>query len=209
MAHHIPPLDARLDRAFHRLLPASVRLALEENSSPALCLDSELKIRYVNPAWFTVGESVGLTWMGRLIEACMEPHLATEFSGHFRQVLETGNVWNKNYACAAPEAYRMFRLTVYPLPGRRGLALQHTLRVEVAHAPEIVESPGAILTDEHGQYTQCCQCLRFRDPGQSESWKWVPAWAHKPPVPTSHTLCTLCLEHYYPAEDEEEELLPA
>lgn len=207
MTPNVPSLEVRLDQTFQSHLPASIRLALEENRGPALCVDSDLKIRYVNPAWFAVSGSVGMEWMYRPIVDAMNDDLAAYYGDHFRQVLETGNVWNKSYECAAPEAYRMFRVTAYPLPGRSGLALQHSLRVEVPHEsanePDVLQA----LRNEQGLFVQCCQCLRYRQPGEGELWSWVTAWAHQPPGPTSHSLCRVCLEHYYPAEDEEDLIL--
>ena len=45
---------------------------------------------------------------------------------------------------------------------------------------------------------QCCHCRRTRRSDGSDVWDWVPAWVASPPPETSHGICPLCLEYFYP-----------
>jgi hypothetical protein len=64
-------------------------------------------------------------------------------------------------------------------------------------APEI----HSLYQDEHGVMVQCSHCRRVRVAHDKARWEWVPSYVEQVPPGTSHGLCNLCFEYYYPEFD--------
>ncbi|MDQ3034620.1 MAG: hypothetical protein M3Y87_19580 [Myxococcota bacterium] len=57
----------------------------------------------------------------------------------------------------------------------------------------------ALYRDPNGMLVQCSHCRRVRrgDPSVT-AWDWVPEYVARPQPRTSHGLCAVCLDFYYP-----------
>lgn len=107
------------------------------------------------------------------------------------------------YECSSADVFRKFAMHVYPLDGRSGFIVVNSLIVETphdsitrpSHAPET-----SCYANEKGIILQCCHCRRVRRADDSTRWDWVPAWVEQSPAATSHGLCDVCFNYYYPEE---------
>jgi hypothetical protein len=108
------------------------------------------------------------------------------------------------YECSSASLYRRFLMTVYPVKNGAGLLVVNTLAAERRHdaeeRPPHAANP-ALYVDQDGIVRQCTHCRRIQVAGSSDLWHWVPAWVEHCPPSTSHTLCTFCLDYYYPPDN--------
>lgn len=202
---------------FGPLLAGFDPAALDQHQGTVFGLWPDLTLAYFNPAWFAfardnAGEpAISAQWvLGRHVMDAIPEALQPFYAGWFRQTLAQAagpRPVVHVYECSSAGIYRRFVMHVYPLRRGTGLLVVNSLDVEQPYAEatgQIAQAPDpSRYLDSQGIVHQCAHCRRIEAVGAGNRWDWVPQWVEHPPASTSHTLCNLCLDHYYPADDDE------
>ncbi len=179
---------------------------LESDPQSIYALSDQLKLIYLNPAWFRFarensGEpSISGTYrIGYDFPEAISGNLRAFFVERFQNVLETGVVWEHDYECSSPELFRVYHETAYPMHNRRGVLVMSSLVVEAEHAPADGPSPlsESLYRNAIGLITQCGYCRRFQREKEGDVWDWNPEWIRHPPARVSHSLCAICFDYYF------------
>lgn len=187
---------------FDALLGDVDRRGLDATPDVVVGVWPDLTIAYVNDAWWRFARDNGARWegdrwgLGADLLAPIPPVLREYYAGALRGVLRTGQPWEHDYECSAPDTYRTFRLRVLPLARAGGLLLTHTLRIERPHPPP-EGFPGDAYVDENRQIVQCAHCRRVRRTQKPRRWDWVPSYVSTPPADVSHSICDVCASYYF------------
>jgi hypothetical protein len=201
-----------IDDRFAALLSPRFRVAdLEGHPASVFGMWRDTTLAYVNPAWSAFAESnngqpaVEREWgLGaRYLDAIAEPlqpfyeRLLQEAPGVGMSLRPASHT----YECSSADVFRRFVMQVYCLPERSGFVVVNSLVVEAPHDPAArpAQSPDAVrYMNTDGVIVQCSHCRRIRHAGADERWDWVPEWVEHSPRDTSHGLCPICFEYYYP-----------
>lgn len=206
-------MDYCITPEFEVIIGASRLKELNNHSSTVYGLDSELKISYLNPAWFQFSNENGNNifetnaWsLGRNIFDCIPEVLEPLY----KKMLESTLAESKSplisaqskYECSSPEIYRCFSMHLYSM-GENGILVVHSLLVEEPHSIQPVEGMIVLNEEEYidsaGVVTQCANCRRIKNLKHAERWDWIPKWITEPLTNTSHGICSPCRHHYYPS----------
>lgn len=106
------------------------------------------------------------------------------------------------YECSSPTTFRQFAMKVYALANGKGFVVINTLVDSRPHdnRTRVPQLPDRSLYEtSDGMIVQCAHCRLVRRADQSR-WDWVPAWIEQVPSDTSHGVCEVCLEYYFPGE---------
>lgn len=181
---------------------------LEAMDNVVYGVNAEWRIGYLNPAWQQFardnGGEPGISqdWnLGRSIMDAIPAGLQPFYREAYRGCLTSGKPWHHNFECSSPTVYRRYRQTAYPLPSGAGLLIVNAVVSEHPHerlAAASIHKLSPCYADDNGIIHQCCHCRRIRHPNQSGRWDWVPTLVETPSPCTSHTLCSACLDFYYP-----------
>lgn len=176
-------------------------------------LDPDLTVAYHNDGYLAFAKqnqalrTIEREWsLGRNWADALPDCLRAYYKRAVRHCLSEGEVWEHEYECSSAETYRRFHQRIYPLRERAGVLFVNSLLVEVPHDPLVRQSHAPdtpTYADEHGLIHQCSHCRRIGHPGDPNQWDWIPAWVAKAPGPVSHGLCPVCLDYYYPADEED------
>ena len=209
-SHRMHPWQPRMMPAFGEALRSFDLDTLAAQEHTIYGLDATWRLAYVNPAWFRfAAENDGLPqiirdWpLGRdVLDACA-PELRVFYADVYDAVLRSGTLWEHDFECSSADQYRLLHQTAYPLADGLGLLIvvspieQHPqMRDDAVHEPA-----AKAYQDEDGQIAQCAHCRKTRRPDRRHRWDWVPAWVARPPAHVTHTLCPVCLDHYFPGDD--------
>jgi len=198
---------------FDRALARFDLAELEAQHGPVYGMDRELRLAYLNPAWFRFaaengGEPViGDSWgLGRAVMEAVPEVLRPFYDKLFGEALARARSplqpQTLEYECSSAETYRRLAMTVYSLPAGSGLLLVNSTVIEQPHAaPEATAAAEADYRDANRLFCQCAHCRRFRNFSVAERWDWVPAWVAHMPDPTSHSLCPPCFNYFYGGDD--------
>lgn len=187
---------------------APLRGALELHPNAAVGLWRDLRIACVNPGWCRFSrDNGGAEWLGSAAVLgvsyldCIAPALRPFFEELFDGAAKRDRLTPAThlYECGSVHTHRRFVMAVFGLPQGEGLVVMHTLVEERARDadPIVVPADPDRYREGHGSIMQCAHCRRTRRPDRS-GWDWVGAWVETPPPNTSHGLCEICLEIYYP-----------
>jgi hypothetical protein len=177
---------------------------LDREQGTVYAVNAQLDLVYFNSAWARFasangGEAIAGRWgLGsNVLEACGAP-LRPFYEQLFGEALQRGLPLEHTYECSSPEQYRKMHMRVLPLGGR-GLLIANTCIEERARL--VAGSAPAVGAYRRGAdlMVQCAHCRRTRRADVEERWDWVPLFVARPPPYTSHGLCPVCLEYYYPA----------
>jgi hypothetical protein len=88
----------------------------------------------------------------------------------------------------------------YALDCGRGFLVANSLLIERMHDPRAtVPAPREEdYRDEHGLLCQRSHCRRYRRTRVAVRRDWIPPWVRRQPVRTSHGLCRICCDYFYP-----------
>jgi len=204
--------SSRCDPSFEPLLEGFDREALDAHPGSVFGLSSDRRIAYVNAAWSRFAEEnegqpgIQHAWdLGAsYLDAVAEP-LRSFYEDLLRRAVEAGAASMHpaacDYECSSAETFRMYHMDVYALHGGRGYLLVNSLVVEEPHDPakRAPHDPDRdAYTDPDGLIHQCSHCRRVENLRVQDRWDWVPDWVDEPPEETSHTVCTVCFEYFYP-----------
>ena len=192
----------------------------EEQKGTVFGLWDDYRLAYLSPSWFVFAEQNGgaaeieLHWqLGRQYFDAIPPVL----HDFYRKLFESAQVPGKSlnpvshvYECSSPDTFRKFNMQVYALPEKCGYIVVNSCVVEVPHDGHsyIVPADSSLLTgrksltneyvDEFGFLRQCCHCRRIKNLQSAGYWDWIPDLVASPSLETSHTICPICYDYYYP-----------
>jgi hypothetical protein len=178
--------------------------ALEQDPSVIFALDSTLHITYCNAAWDHFAAANGGPGLvrpapiGRPLLAYINGPLAGYYGGALRHVLKTGAPWRHTYECSSRATFRKFLMHVFPVRKTQGLLVVNSLRMERPHELSHDRIGAGDYRTSEGVVVMCSHCRRAQRRGSPDQWDWVPEYVEHLPPNTSHGLCNLCLEYYYP-----------
>ncbi len=197
---------------FDSLLRDFDLIALDQHDGSVIGVDEQLRIGFLNAGWFRFaaqngGEpAISERWgLGANLWAAIPTPLHEFFRNLFATAVESSRTGAlhpilHDYECSSPENYRSFTLSLYPLRENKGFLLVNSLRVET---PWGTESPlpsraEADYRAQDGMIRQCANCRRIQEAGEAQQWHHVLEWIRSSPPKTSHGMCPICLDYYYP-----------
>jgi hypothetical protein len=206
-------------RALQRPVPFAdeVRILAHEKD-PALLLDKDGTILFVNEAWDRFARQNGggeRVASGALVGTRWFDHIAGEEPRRLHRVLleravrrlgpnPGGGVVQLNEA-NGPETARLVATHLEPVLGPgdtlTGVAVIHrTVReLPLTEVYPMVAGTEVRWRGEDGQVEQCSCCRRVRRPEEPEEWDLVPGLVAEPPSDVHFGYCALCLELHYAA----------
>ncbi|MFK7743003.1 MAG: hypothetical protein AB8H80_22005 [Planctomycetota bacterium] len=168
-------------------------------------LTQDLRLSYLNPAWFAFAESNGggglENWgIGApVLDAISQPQ-RSYFATSWRRVLATGYSWRHSYECSSSRLFREYRMQVLPLGDQQGLLVANNLVV----SGERFECDSYCLRDpadyqrDDGSVLQCFHCRRVERADGSGAWDFVVEFIDSLPDNVTGGLCVPCLRAHYP-----------
>jgi hypothetical protein len=182
-------------------VPAQV---LEQDQSVIFGLDSNLHIVYCNAAWDAFAAANGgrdllrPAPIGHFLLGYVSGPVVEYYAAAFESVLKTAQPWRHVYECSSATTFRKFAMQVLPIPRTHGLLVVNSLCVERPHEPSRNGPPPPEYRSTAGIVVMCSHCRRTKRAVGEEQWDWVPEHVEHLPANTSHGLCGICLEYYYP-----------
>jgi hypothetical protein len=206
-------------RALQRPVPFAdeVRLLSRENS-PALLLDREGVILFVNEAWDRFARDNGggeRVASAALVGTRWFDHIAGEEPRRLHRLLferavrrlgpaAGGGVIQLNEA-NGPETARLVATHLEPVVGAGGVltsvAVIHRVvrELPLSEVYPVAAGEESRWHDAAGEVEQCSCCRRVRRPQEPEEWDLVPGLVAEPPEHVRFGYCALCLELHYAA----------
>ncbi len=190
-----------LDPAFSPLIAGFGHEAL--HGPQTVCgLFDDFRIGFTNQAWQRFAVENGAPeleqrWgLGKSYLDAISGPLSEYFRDAFQGCLVSRLRWDHEYECSSPQLFRAMSLSVYPLEG--GLLLVHAVSAQrrVHALPSPVDG---FHVDEQGIAVQCGHCRKTRRADDASRWEWVAELVEDCSTITSHGLCPVCLDHYYPS----------
>jgi hypothetical protein len=201
---------ARCAPDFEPLLEQFDRRSLDDSPGAVFGLWDDYRLVYANRAWFRFaaengGEpTISARWtlgcsIMNAVPEILRPHYFDLYAmSNIRAPRISGPV-SREYECSSAEAYRRFMMQVYALDHGRGFLVVNSLLIERAHDPGTVLAPlVADYLDQNGLFCQCSHCRRYRCTRETGRWDWMPEWVKRQPAGSSHGLCQICFDYYYP-----------
>ncbi|NNE70760.1 MAG: hypothetical protein HKN29_10420 [Rhodothermales bacterium] len=111
----VPRLTDRIDVALDPVLSLGILYDLEEHPGSTLCVDRDLTIRYLNPAWYQFMDVTGQVTdfdMGTGLCDGYREREKTYFTAALNRVFKERRSLNLEYECACRDAYRLFELNL-------------------------------------------------------------------------------------------------
>jgi hypothetical protein len=184
--------------------------ALEEDTATIYAVQPDLRIGYVNRQWTRFADDNGASWtepawgVGTRVTDAIPEVLRPFYEGLFHEAFVTKKVIEHDYDCSSPTLHRRFRMRLHPCTSGAVL-VSHSLLRESAH-PTVVDGALAELDSLYrradGLVNQCCHCRQVQRTSGAGAWEFVPLFVAETPRNTSHGLCELCFEYYYPEPSE-------
>lgn len=186
-------------------------VALEAESATVFALDRGFRLAYVNPAWVRfalengaprLAEAVPL---GRSILDAIDGPLRRFYERRWHEVMLSGEPWDHTYEASSPEHYRLFRARAVPVRAG-GILVTNTQAIDRPH--DAFRDPAgrpwleSLYADGRGAVTMCGHCRRVRR-RDGKTWDWIPRLLVDARREVTHTLCPVCLDHYYPPQEDE------
>jgi hypothetical protein len=180
---------------------------IEESKHTIYVIDRELKIIYVNEAWVNFAiDNQGKEYLNNFVlgtsvlDAISGDAVKLYYQNNYRNVLQTGKMWNQEYECSSPEEYRIFRQSTLSLKDGKGLCIINALAVHLPmHEKRKVES--LLIEKEYRQasgfITQCSNCRQVQRVDKPDVWDWLPQWVEKVPKNMSHSFCAHCYDYHW------------
>lgn len=172
------------------------------SAESAYAMSRDFRIIQVNAAFIRFalangGQHISEHWYGLSAIDAISPVLRPFYVAAFENAWQTGQPWEHEYECSAPELYRRFHLVAYPV-GREFLVAVHSRTVEAAHT-RVVCAPDAHAYEVGGFIKMCSHCRRVRNVSETpqERWDWVPDYLRRGAEKVSHGLCRPCAQYYW------------
>lgn len=198
------------DPAFKKLLQGFDLLRFKNLNNTIYGLWKDFTYAYLNRAWFTFAIDNGGApavcehWgLGRNLLDAICADIRPFYREHYLKCLEKDEVWEHDYECSAPQLFRHFHQTVYPLADQ-GFLVVNALVTARPHNRKVIELNDEIKKeyfDGNDIMHQCCHCRKVQSMSDCKRWDWIPAWVEKAPERTSHGICPVCYNYYYRSGD--------
>jgi hypothetical protein len=184
-------------------LPRGVpKRVLEGSPYACFALNESLEIAYCNSAWDRFALKNGGTQRVLAAKVCsrnlfefIPEELKDFYSGLFARARRLGCEVTHDYECSTPDAFRLFRMQIYPLRAGEGFIVINSLKVEGPHSRERCQENDAVYKNRYGLIRMCANCRRTSRAVQPDVWDWVPSYLGRNDV--THGICTFCLDYYY------------
>ncbi|HTI51119.1 MAG TPA: hypothetical protein VL475_09210 [Planctomycetaceae bacterium] len=193
-----------IDDRFASLLSGFDLAALEADPGVIYAVDHDLRLSYINPAWFRFaaengGEpQISREWaLGRFIMDAIAEELRPFFAKHFRRSLDEMRPWQHVYECSSATRFRKHRMNAFPLEEGQGLLLSHALVLDEPMSRDSAEPDERRFRNPQGIIRQCAHCRRVEQQPPHAGWAWVPEWMARCPPQTSHGICPPCFGFYF------------
>jgi hypothetical protein len=203
------PSAGHVADGFAPLIAPFRRETLESSTANVCGLWPDLRIAYVNPAWVAFGLANGARATGASaaldtnILSVVPGALRAHYEGMFARAQQTNAPVEHDYECSSPTVRRAFRMAIHPCVSG-ALVVVHSLTRETPHLERASPPLDELYRDARGLIIQCSNCRRVRrnlEPIAPDSWDWVPEYVARRPARTSHGLCELCHDFYYPHDE--------
>lgn len=125
--------------------------------------------------------------------------LRENFKNLFHRARTLGRMQSQDYECSSAQAFRVYRMQVYPLRPGSGFVVNNSLVVVHPHTRAVCEPDDASYRCARGLIHMCANCRRTQRVVDPETWDWVPAYVETPRWNMTHTICPFCREYYYSA----------
>jgi hypothetical protein len=181
--------------------------SLEAHTGSIVGLWSNDTIAYLNPAWYQFsyenGGEPGLSarWdLGAKMTLAISPQLLPFYVRAISACRRRQTPWEHSYECSSADAFRQFRMKMYPLTPSGEVLIVHSLALERPHRWErdVCAPLASDYRDPQGLIHQCAHCRRFLNPNAQHCWDWISDWVREPPSQVADALCPVCRDYYYP-----------
>ncbi len=202
---------AQLEAQFQAALAPHFRLEeLENHPASVFGLSPDYRIVYVNAAWRRFAHENGASqhdegWgIGTHYLQAMAKPLQPFYTGLLQRAIAEPDSMHPIahvYECSSATLFRQFRMQLYALREKRGFVVVNTLAIEAPHDPNrrAEHAPErARYTNANGLIVQCAHCRLVERATTLGTWDWVPRWVEQSPPETTHGICPVCLDYYYP-----------
>jgi len=207
-------IKKRCQSGFEKLLRKFSMADLEDSDNTIFGLWSDFTIGYFNPGWVKFAKENGAPrtlssskCLGMsVIDVCAE-ELRPFYKRLYKLCLstkgKTQEPFEYEYECSSPTLYRRFVMALYALDAAEGILVVNSLALETKHSSQKALYPTADISEyinEKGIIIQCAHCRRVQHRQYKNRWDWVQQWVKTPPEESSHGLCSMCFDYYYPPE---------
>ncbi len=196
-----------MDDTLPSLLAPFDAAVLDRDPCTIYVVDADLRIRFVNKAWAAFAREHGAPWAGRAGGAwdvgssvldAVPPVLKPFYEELFARARIARAPVEHTYECSTPTHRVHYRMRILPC-GQTGLLVTHSVARDEVHPGPDCEPLEARYRAANGMILQCSHCRRVRRVGSTPpTWDWVPAYVEQVPASSSHGLCEVCLDYYYP-----------
>jgi hypothetical protein len=179
---------------------------LEESADVCYALDPELRLIYRNPAWDRFALENGAPELacdsvyGTDLQQVIGRELIPFYMAAFATLERDRVVWECIYDCSSPGVFRKFRMQIQLL-APSGYLVRNSLLIEEAHAPSALSSFQDHLSPD-SPIILCMHCRCTRRVHMPSHWDFVPAHLDRSLTNVSHSLCPVCLEYFYPKDED-------
>ena len=187
-------------------LPDKMPAALESSPHACFALTESLEICYCNAAWDRFAREnsaepdvLAASVLHKPFLQFVPEDLRLVYTELFQRARALGRMQSQDYECSSAQAFRVYRMQVYPLQPGCGFAVVNSLVVAHPHTRAVCEPDEASYRDNDGLIHMCANCRRALRVGHPETWDWVPAYVETPRWNMTHTVCPFCREYYYSA----------
>jgi hypothetical protein len=152
------------------------------------------------------GEEILEKWLiGSNVLSAIPDIIRNNIKKMYDDVLLNNKIIEHEYDCHSPTVFRRFKMRI--LPFMNGFALHEHCQIESSELRGAHElSDGEIESgymDINGIIHQCCHCRRIQSCTDTNNWVWVISLISRNSTfssDISHSICPVCLFHYYPIE---------
>jgi hypothetical protein len=152
------------------------------------------------------GSDILIKWpIGSNILSSIPDIIRNDIKNMYDDVILNNKIIEHEYDCHSPTAFRRFKMRI--LPFMNGFALHEHCLIESSKLNGSYELSDSEIesryVDINGIIHQCCHCRRIQSNTDINNWVWVVSLIKRNNIflpNISHTICPVCLLHYYPEE---------
>jgi len=182
--------------------------ALDRDPSVTYGLTRELRIGYLNDAWFSFARANGGEAMlarfglGASVLDGIRGPLRDFYAAALQSVQRTGDPWEHSYPCPSASLQRDLRMRVMLLPKESLLVVHSVIATRPAEAAQTdVRDAELRFVAADGFVRQCSYCRRVRSLSPPR-WEWHPDFVERPPRAVTHGICEVCTDYYFPRDSK-------
>ena len=180
--------------------------ALDESADVCFALDRDLRLIYRNPAWdrFALENGAPALASHEVLKTDLRQVIGRDliayYTAAFEKVERERELWECNYECSSPHAFRKFRMQIQLLAPSGYLVRNHLL-VEHPHLSS-ADTGTAEYLNSNSLIVLCMHCRCSQRAQEPYHWDFVPGHLEPGLTNVTHSLCPICLEYFYPKEKD-------